>query len=636
MLIFYRGFGLVWGLLGILILPVVFLLTLSLGAALSTVAAFWIYFGRGHHEPRWFQEDEKPDRRIAPAVFFIPVWVYGTLMIPLALGGLVLDLTQRPAANAHTPVGLGQVSEEQQRKASFDEANGAIASAKRGAVHGNTELARKLAGHYSGVLKQISKDAFSGGKEGVLSRTDGEFVVYCQANDDESVLFLVHVPELRQYKGDVRDALSVLTWKAAQELVLAAGAPDDIELAIALRGTLLYGPIMIDRVSVVQTADDWHQEDLFRFFAEQPDQSKETQSTEELATATNTADSSDQTFPAEVDSASSTVPPRAAIQPRTTPKRTAARISTPEGPGKPVTANTELAPGQKLAGYWGGVWSQVVVTGVTSDHVLTGWVHSNSWKSYRMSRHHLRLVNDEQFAECKQNYHDLPVSLKTLAAEDQVNDGVQLLCQVSAYWLPVQVTGPETDEGIPIHWIGFNDRFDEYAKRDRLSMESSTSAVRTSRLQSATSVSGGAPGRPVTIDTELRPGQKLAGRWGGKWYQVIVTGIRSEDSVLTAWVQSNTWTSFGRRRTDLRLVTDQEFDSLPHRYNDTPVAPRPVTKNQSFEVGQKLLCAASGFWLPVEIVDVGPSGKVRIHWLNFSDQFDEDVDASRLFEKKSR
>lgn len=488
MFIVFRGLGLVWGFLGVILLLPVFFLTGSLGVAFSAVAACWIYFGRGHFEPGASRNPGPDGKRIAPAVFFIPVWVYGLLVIPLALGGFFLDLTVGSRNSESNLQGQSDVSRptslSHSDKERFQKANHAITSSRKGSVYGNTERARELAAAYSGLMKEISEAAFTGGGQGIVSMTDGEFLVYCQVNEEDSVAFLVHVPQLRQYKDEVRDTLSDLCWKAARTLVKSSGVPENTELAVALRGTLLYGPIMIDRLQNETTADDRSEESLYRFFPESSDQTPEV--TQGLAITSEERSISPETDFAEgelsdIDQKADSDPEMQSdegldsafnkddsLSVSQLPTKSQPLKPGPDGPGMPITLETQLGPGQKLAGFWGGEWSQVVVTGFAGDDVLTGWVHSNDWTSFKMPRSKLRLVSDEEYAQCKISYDDEPVTYPPLGRNEQVSKGQQFRCSVEQFWLLVEVTGPESDAGVPVHWIGFSSDFDELVSRSRL------------------------------------------------------------------------------------------------------------------------------------------------------------------------
>jgi len=67
-----------------------------------------------------------------------------------------------------------------------------------------------------------------------------DFLVYCQNNKD-SIVFLIHVPELETYQGEVRDFLLQLAWFVASEFVAELASTDEVEIAIGIRGQFLYG-----------------------------------------------------------------------------------------------------------------------------------------------------------------------------------------------------------------------------------------------------------------------------------------------------------------------------------------------------------------------------------------------------------
>jgi len=124
-------------------------------------------------------------------------------------------------------------------------ANDKIDSYKGTAAFGNTPAAQELAAKYSAVLKDVTKEGFTGGKGETFS-TKGNVLVYRQQTD-AGCAFLVHVPELKKYKDDVRDALAKYAWEVAQ-IVAAGTVTPGKPVAVGLRGTLLYGPVMTGKM----------------------------------------------------------------------------------------------------------------------------------------------------------------------------------------------------------------------------------------------------------------------------------------------------------------------------------------------------------------------------------------------------
>lgn len=546
MFVFYRGLGLVWALLGAILAPILLFATSSLSVALFAVAGFWIFFGRGNFEPKALTDLDNEGRPKSPTVFFMPVWFYGALVVPLALVAAGIEF-----ANGRILVPRDQ--DERQAAAdsgqsAFDAANDSITSAGTGVAHGNTEFARTLAEACSELMKDITAQAFTGGREGPVSLTKGNFVTYCHVNEQDSVVFLVHVPQLRQYKGDVRDTLAELSWTAARRLILETRASETMTLAVGLRGTILYGPIMIDSVSTESiVSSKGERADFYRYFVE-PENPETDLNTDQLMADVGTAPTanesqSDRPEEAPRSSDNTDSSHRSATRQPSVDSRTgaASRVeekteqtpqqAKPVNPdlGRPVTADTELAPGQKLAARRGGAWYQVIVTGFRRDSVLTAWVHSNVWKSYAMRRSDLRLVTDAEYADCRKKYNDEPVTRQPLPKDTEIQPGDSLLCRISDYWLPVVATGLEDDGSIPVKWVGFDDRFDESVERNRLAKSDGRSRV-VARNTSRPISSPSEPGLPVTADTELGPGRKLAGKWGGKMVPGDRHGFQKRES----------------------------------------------------------------------------------------------------------
>ena len=268
MFVIYRGLGLVWAILGAILAVALLVVTGSLSIALCGVAGFWIFVGRGRFELKALTDVDSEGKPRSPAVFFIPIWFYGAMVVPLALTAIGIELTHGRILSSSNLDAQHQAAANSGQQA-FEVANDSIDSSRTGTAHGNTNYARTLAQAYSQVMKDITGQAFTGGKEGLVSLTNGNFVTYCHVNEQNSVVFLVHIPQLRQYKGEVRDTLAKLSWAAARQLLLESDTSDSMTLAVGLRGAILYGPIMVGSAraeTVASTKGD--RADLYTFFAQ--------------------------------------------------------------------------------------------------------------------------------------------------------------------------------------------------------------------------------------------------------------------------------------------------------------------------------------------------------------------------------
>ena len=129
----------------------------------------------------------------------------------------------------------------------FEKANQAISTKSKGVYHGNNQSARGMAYAFSGKIKRVDEAVFAGGHEsgGLVSGKD--FLVFCQENDD-SIVFLVRVPELDQYHDEVRQVLLALTWQVAVEVVQEHPNSQNVEIAVGLRSLYIYGASAIGRI----------------------------------------------------------------------------------------------------------------------------------------------------------------------------------------------------------------------------------------------------------------------------------------------------------------------------------------------------------------------------------------------------
>lgn len=307
--------------------------------------------------------------------------------------------------------------------------------------------------------------------------------------------------------------------------------------------------------------------------------------------------------------------------------------------GEPVTDETELAPGQKLAAHWGRKWYQVSVVADDDRLVRVDWLGSNAWKANPVARTTLRVVSDEEFEECVRYGNDAPVSPGDVIGDDVViNTGDMLVCEAFGNWLPVRVQGVEDDGRVKISWLNFDKKWNESVDRSRLRTppDKSKSPSTSRSSKTGTSADGNAPGIQVTDETELAPGQKLARNWARKWYQVIVVGIEGS-SVRVDYPGSNGWKGARIARKDLRVVSDEEFENCPQYGNDEATIPgEAVDADTDVTAGEFLLYGRCGSWLPVRVIDVAENGSILVDWMSFEAKWNRPVSRNQLRTVDSR
>ncbi|MFN0020043.1 MAG: hypothetical protein ACKVP0_17425 [Pirellulaceae bacterium] len=116
-----------------------------------------------------------------------------------------------------------------------------------GIAHGNTPEAKALAEQYAQTMKTLREAFFTKGKGGP-SLSGGNFVTYCELHDGRCA-FVTHVPEYRKFEGDAKDSLAEIAWEAAQ-MTVADTLDEGDELGVGLKGVVLYGKVMVGRVTI--------------------------------------------------------------------------------------------------------------------------------------------------------------------------------------------------------------------------------------------------------------------------------------------------------------------------------------------------------------------------------------------------
>jgi hypothetical protein len=161
----------------------------------------------------------------------------------------------------------------------FRKADLLLTGRSEGTAHGNTPEAQALAAEFSLYLKQARKLGIESRKStSIISLTGGEFLTYCSLTQDNCV-FMVHVPDLRNFSREAKDYIADSAWFSA----LAVTEPRQAALksvCVGVRGVLMYDRVISGqpgspaRASLLRRievdGDDECQEFLQGYFAPRP------------------------------------------------------------------------------------------------------------------------------------------------------------------------------------------------------------------------------------------------------------------------------------------------------------------------------------------------------------------------------
>lgn len=104
---------------------------------------------------------------------------------------------------------------------------------------GNTAKATEAAETFTNVLKAYRSMAVSESKSKKTTGSKDHFITWCEVQGNRC-LFIVHVPDLRRFQDDAKTAIAEGAWLAAQVSSKKLDLPVNAELAVALRGDILY------------------------------------------------------------------------------------------------------------------------------------------------------------------------------------------------------------------------------------------------------------------------------------------------------------------------------------------------------------------------------------------------------------
>ncbi len=113
------------------------------------------------------------------------------------------------------------------------QAEKSILSSREGVAYSNSEAGQALAARFSKLFKEAALEGTDAIKD------SHEFITHCQLNEN-SALFLVHVPKLRKFDKESKERFCEIGWLIAQTVLAENGTKTNIELAVGVKGLALY------------------------------------------------------------------------------------------------------------------------------------------------------------------------------------------------------------------------------------------------------------------------------------------------------------------------------------------------------------------------------------------------------------
>lgn len=218
----------------------------------GAVGGLWLFaktLGKGKQE---YLIDPQTGRQVvlstSHTLYFIPPTVWAVIGSIIALLFTVAVMVLPGGKN--TPASTSNTAAAK----AFKAADAKISKDSNGTAHGNTPEAVALAGKFSETAKMMRETFIQKGRKSALSLTGGEFLTYVHLTDSACV-FLVHVPSLRKFTDEAKEAMGQIAWHTAQALA-ADLSPRRAKIAVGVRGALLYDRALLGSLTSEAAEND--------------------------------------------------------------------------------------------------------------------------------------------------------------------------------------------------------------------------------------------------------------------------------------------------------------------------------------------------------------------------------------------
>lgn len=129
-------------------------------------------------------------------------------------------------------------------KTAYETAKDRVNASTKATGLGNTEQAKAIAQMVASELQDMHDTLITD------SHTADEYTVYCELHAN-TCAFLIFVPDYRRFEDDLKKEMEEACWSLARTTLQMSGAMKaaDAEVAVGLKGLVLYGSVMTGRMN---------------------------------------------------------------------------------------------------------------------------------------------------------------------------------------------------------------------------------------------------------------------------------------------------------------------------------------------------------------------------------------------------
>jgi hypothetical protein len=176
---------------------------------------------------------------------------------------------------------------------------------------------------------------------------------------------------------------------------------------------------------------------------------------------------------------------------------------------------------------------------------------------------------------------------------------------------------------VRVHYDGYDASQDETVARTRLRVNSTAFRPRPGAVEPT--------GLPVLANAVITPGVAIQINWHGQWWAGRVIAAMPDGFVIVRYDGREASADAMVTRDRILLVPAGATASIPAGTTAMPNPPgQPVDAQTSLSLGQPVHIEWSGSFYPGRVIALLDGGQVRVHYLGYGDDSDENVPRARL------
>lgn len=203
-------------------------------------------------------------------------------------------------------------------------------------------------------------------------------------------------------------------------------------------------------------------------------------------------------------------------------------------------------------------------------------------------------------------------------AQTPLRAGQPVAIEWHGSWYAGRVVSLLSTQDVRVHYDGYDASADENVPRARLRLGATISRPHPGPVEPV--------GIPVTPTTMLTPGLAVHVVWHGQWWAARVVAVLADGQVVIRYDGYDA-------SADEIVTRDRLLIATPNAHPATNATPQPgriVDAQTPLAAGDAVHIEWQGAFYPGRVITVLEGGQVRVHYLGYGSESDENVPRTRL------